>query len=188
MRPNSREYRLTDSCIKTVYDRIGCTYNDPVNYAEINGTFASCKGDDMSTPGVYVSHGVTTTYTEPPESLGVISTIPYTPTIVSSSQCSTYESSSLYTAMAAYASSVGATAVLSSPTTTSSASVKSKAGSSTSTAGTASATGQAQAAAANASQSSKDSSISGASIAAVLTGTSTVAMLITFMTCMASFV
>lgn len=51
-------------------------------------------------PGVYVNDaGNTVTYTQPPESLGVISTMPYQPEIPSSSQCSTFTSAQLYSAL-----------------------------------------------------------------------------------------
>ena len=87
-----------------IFDRIGCVYNSPANYAQINGTFQSCQGDDQLFPGVYEEGGRRMTYTQPPESLGVISTIPYTPFTPSSSSCSTYQSSELYTAAAALVS------------------------------------------------------------------------------------
>ncbi|GAA5850797.1 hypothetical protein JCM5353_001885 [Sporobolomyces roseus] len=45
------------------------------------------------------------TYAQPPESLGVISTIPYEPFTPSSSNCQTFSSAQLYTAAAALASS-----------------------------------------------------------------------------------
>lgn len=61
-----------------VYDRVGCTYNDPVAYSEINGTFQYCLGEDMTPPGQYVSDGITTTWFQPAESLGAITSIPYT--------------------------------------------------------------------------------------------------------------
>lgn len=44
-------------------------------------------------------------YTQPPESLGVISTMPYQPSIPSSSQCTTYTSSQLYSELAGVAGS-----------------------------------------------------------------------------------
>ncbi|GAA5981770.1 hypothetical protein JCM10908_004603 [Rhodotorula pacifica] len=81
-----------------IFDRIGCVYNAPSTWSKINGTFESCKGDDQLYPGQYVEGGVTRTYTQPPESLGVISTIPYTPFTPSSSECTPYTSSAIYTA------------------------------------------------------------------------------------------
>lgn len=51
-------------------------------------------------PGVYVnSAGNTVTYTQPPEEDGVISTMPYQPSIPSSSQCTTFTSAQLYSAL-----------------------------------------------------------------------------------------
>jgi len=83
-----------------IFDRIGCYYNAPADYGSINGTFTSCDGDNQMFPGVYVNEaGNTVTYTQPPESLGVISTMPYQPSIPSSSQCSTYTSAQLYSAL-----------------------------------------------------------------------------------------
>lgn len=114
--------RAAELCQHT-YDRIGCTYNDPADYGSINGTFTSCQGDDQLPVGQYVTNGVTSTYYQPPESLGVISTIPYTPSIPATSQCSTYTSSNLYTALANYYSSVSpaSSAPTAGPTTSSGA-------------------------------------------------------------------
>ncbi|KAJ7234615.1 hypothetical protein B0H12DRAFT_1238993 [Mycena haematopus] len=58
------------------YDRIGCSYNAPSNAQ--NGTFESCMGDSQDYPGIYTgADGAVTTYSQPPESLGVISSMPY---------------------------------------------------------------------------------------------------------------
>jgi hypothetical protein len=86
-----------------IYDRIGCLYNAP-NDAQ-NGTFTSCDGDDQDYPGIYTSNGVVMTYTQPPESLGAISTMPYQPRVPASSNCVTFASSALYTDAAAVATS-----------------------------------------------------------------------------------
>lgn len=51
-------------------------------------------------PGYYVVDGETRTYTQPPESLGVISTMPYLPMTPATSQCTPYVSSEIYTALA----------------------------------------------------------------------------------------
>jgi len=103
-----------------VYDRVGCTYNAPADYASINGTFQSCQGDNQLPVGVYVGeNGQTSTWYQPAESLGPITTVPYTPAIPSSSQCSSYTSDSLYTALAAYYSSASPAAA----TTTAASSV-----------------------------------------------------------------
>lgn len=79
-----------------IFDRIGCYYNAPADYASINGTFSSCESENQLPPGHYVVDGETRTYTQPPESLGVISTMPYQPSIPSSSMCTTYSSAELY--------------------------------------------------------------------------------------------
>lgn len=82
---------------QNIYDRLGCAYNAPNNAK--NGTFEVCQGDNMTPPGVYVSGGVTQTYFQPPESLGPITTVPYTPAVPSSSNCVQYSSAALYTAL-----------------------------------------------------------------------------------------
>lgn len=87
------------------YDRVGCAYNAPVDYATINGTFSSCEGEDQLPVGQYISGGRTITWEQPAESLGEITTIPFTASIPATSQCSTYDSSSLYTNLASYFSS-----------------------------------------------------------------------------------
>jgi hypothetical protein len=100
-------------CLNT-YDLIGCSYNMPANYGSINGTFESCAGDDQLPVGTYVSNGVTSTYLQPAESLGPITTIPYTAAIPASSNCTTYTSSSLYLAAESLASVSSASATPSS--------------------------------------------------------------------------
>lgn len=70
-----------------VYDEVGCDYNDPANYAAINGTFQSCLGDDQLPPGDYVVNGQTLTwYQTPPYNP------PYTAAIPATSSCTTYSS------------------------------------------------------------------------------------------------
>jgi len=82
-----------------IYDRIGCAYNAPNNAQ--NGTFEVCKGDNADYPGVYTdSAGAVQTYTQPAESLGPITTMPYQPKVPASSDCQTFTSSALYTALA----------------------------------------------------------------------------------------
>lgn len=76
-------------------DRIGCAYNVPNNAQ--NGTFEYCKGDNMQVPGVYTSDGQTLSYSQPPESEGAITTMPYVATAAASSECTTFTSASLYT-------------------------------------------------------------------------------------------
>jgi len=107
-----------------IYDRIGCAYNVPAAY--VNGTFESCESDNQMFPGVYVGdNGKTSTYTQPPESLGAISTLPYQPVVPQSSSCTPYTSASLYTALAgqtAAAQTTSTSAASSSAATSSSAS------------------------------------------------------------------
>ncbi|KAI0073154.1 hypothetical protein K474DRAFT_1666946 [Panus rudis PR-1116 ss-1] len=80
-----------------IFDRIGVQYNCPT--VTQNNTFVSCEGDNQLPPGVYVENGQTMTYTQPPESLGAISTIPYTPFTPSSSNCRTFASSELFASL-----------------------------------------------------------------------------------------
>jgi hypothetical protein len=87
-------------------DRIGLAYNMP-NAAQ-NGTFEVCDSDLMDIPGEYTSGTQTLSYAQPAESLGPITTVPYTPHIPSSSNCQTYQSSQLYTDFASLASSTTA--------------------------------------------------------------------------------
>lgn len=78
-----------------IFDRIGCAYNAPAAYED--GVFLSCLGESQDFPGIYTGEdGVVTTYQQPPESLGEISTMPYQPRIPATSSCTTYESASLY--------------------------------------------------------------------------------------------
>lgn len=79
---------------QNIYDRLGCAYNAPNNAKD--GIFEICEGDDMTPPGVYTSNGQTMTYFQPPESLGPITTVPYTPVVPASSNCVTYSSAALY--------------------------------------------------------------------------------------------
>ena len=81
-----------------VFDRIGCAYNVPNNAQK--GVFQACKGDNQDYPGVYTTNGQVVTYTQPPEALGAISTMPYQPKVPASSECTTYTSSVLYSALA----------------------------------------------------------------------------------------
>ncbi|KAG2035008.1 hypothetical protein BDR03DRAFT_963434 [Suillus americanus] len=80
---------------QNIYDRLGCAYNAPNNAQK--GVFEVCDGDDMSPVGVYTTGGATSTYFQPPESLGPITTVPYTATPAPSSNCVTYTSAALYT-------------------------------------------------------------------------------------------
>ena len=96
-------------------DRIGCTYNDPASYETINGTFTSCLGEDQLPVGIYVSDGTTHTFTQPPESDGVINTV-YDVSIPATSSCSNFTSQNLFTALASYHASVSGNATTSAPT------------------------------------------------------------------------
>ncbi|GAA5911520.1 uncharacterized protein JCM6883_005783 [Sporobolomyces salmoneus] len=98
-------YELGYAMCEHIFDRIGCVYNAPSSYQQINGTFQSCDGDSQLPPGQYDEGGERRTYTQPPESLGIISTIPYVPFTPASSNCVSYASSELYTAAAALATS-----------------------------------------------------------------------------------
>ncbi|KAJ7151120.1 hypothetical protein C8R46DRAFT_1043300 [Mycena filopes] len=82
-----------------VYDRIGCPYNAPNNAQ--NGTFEACQGDNQDFPGIYTdASGAVMTYSQPPESLGMISSMPYEPKVPASSNCVQYTSASLFSALA----------------------------------------------------------------------------------------
>ena len=81
-----------------IFDRIGVAYNCP-NAAQ-NGTFESCEGEDQDPPGVYTTNGQVVTYSQPPESLGPITSLPYTPRIPASSNCVQFASSALFTDLA----------------------------------------------------------------------------------------
>jgi len=80
-----------------IYDRIGCAYNAP-NAAQ-DKIFESCDAENADFPGVYTSNGQVVTYTQPPESLGAITTMPYTARVPSSSNCKTFTSGALYTGL-----------------------------------------------------------------------------------------
>jgi len=91
-----------------IFDRIGCQYNAPAAYQD--GVFEKCDGDNQDFPGVFTgSDGQVSTFTQPPESLGPIPTMPYTAKVPASSNCVTYSSQELFAA-ANTASSSGASA------------------------------------------------------------------------------
>ncbi|KAJ6631151.1 hypothetical protein B0H10DRAFT_1981107 [Mycena sp. CBHHK59/15] len=91
-----------------IYDRIGCMYNAP-NKAQ-NGTFESCEGENQDFPGIYTVDGVVSTYSQPPESLGVIQTMPYQPRVPASSNCVQFTSAALFAALGTPTASAGASA------------------------------------------------------------------------------
>jgi len=113
-----------------IYDRIGCAYNAPNNAQ--NGTFEVCQGADMTPVGQYVVNGVTSTWTQPAETVSITS-IPYTPTPAASSNCIQYSSADLYNDLASVSAAIptttGSSAASATTTVTSSSG---KAGSSTS--------------------------------------------------------
>ncbi|KAL4066910.1 hypothetical protein V8B97DRAFT_348878 [Scleroderma yunnanense] len=76
---------------QNIYDEIGCTYNMPNNAQ--NGTFEVCDADLKTPVGIYVTNGVTMTYTQP--YTGPVNP-PYTPIVPQSSNCVTYQSTQLY--------------------------------------------------------------------------------------------
>ncbi|KAF8160404.1 hypothetical protein BJ912DRAFT_326900 [Pholiota molesta] len=84
-----------------IYDRIGCAYNAP-NRAR-DRVFESCAGDSQDFPGVYTAENengsATLTYRQPAESLGAITSVPYTARVPASSSCQVYESAALYTGL-----------------------------------------------------------------------------------------
>jgi hypothetical protein len=80
-----------------IYDRIGCAFNAPNNAQ--NNVFESCDAENADFPGVYTSNGQVVTYTQPPESLGAISTMPYVARVPSSSNCKTFSSAALFTGL-----------------------------------------------------------------------------------------
>ncbi|KAG8743480.1 hypothetical protein FRC10_011953 [Ceratobasidium sp. 414] len=132
-----------------IYDRIGCAYNAPAAY--VNGTFEKCDSDSMELPGEYVSNGVTVTYFQPPESLGPITTVPYTVAIPKSSNCVQYKSNDLYVAAA---TSAAPTSSASSAAATGTGASASHSGSSSASRTTASATHSANASMRNVQQGS----------------------------------
>ncbi|GAA5869655.1 hypothetical protein JCM8547_005098 [Rhodosporidiobolus lusitaniae] len=156
-----------------IFDRIGCNYNAPADYGSINGTFQSCDGEDQLPPGQYIgANGARSTYTQPPESLGVITTIPYTAAIPASSNCQTFESAALYTAgnsVSGAASSAAASSSAASSSGASSSGVSSGASSGAS-ATSSTATGTASNVAAAASTSAGGSSGAGKVVAGGVLG------------------
>lgn len=72
-----------------------------------NGTFEVCDSDLKNPVGIYVTGGVTQTYSQPfTGSLDV----PYTPVVPKSSNCVTYQSTALYTSLPTVTSAPGSSA------------------------------------------------------------------------------
>ncbi|KAI0771331.1 hypothetical protein BD413DRAFT_714051 [Trametes elegans] len=88
-----------------VYDRIGVAYNCPT--AAKDGVFEYCEGENQDPPGIYTENGQVMTYSQPPESLGPITSIPYEPRVPASSNCVQLASSALFTDLAAVGGSSG---------------------------------------------------------------------------------
>ncbi|GAA94882.1 uncharacterized protein L969DRAFT_47163 [Mixia osmundae IAM 14324] len=156
-RPGGDDYRLCEH----IYDRIGARYNclaeTPEDY------FETCQGENQEYPGVYTSDGQVYTYTQPPESLGPITSIPYTPVLPASSNCVTMTSSLIFTAAAAIASSASASsASRASVASASSASLASVAAGTASTSPNAAATSVPTGAPASTATAVSDNSVSGA--------------------------
>lgn len=100
-----------------IYDRIGCSYNAPNAAQDL--VFESCDADNADYPGVYTdTSGAVVTYTQPAESLGAITSMPYTAKVPSSSNCVTYTSSVLLSALATVTGSASGSAATSTSTGT----------------------------------------------------------------------
>ncbi|KJA19713.1 hypothetical protein HYPSUDRAFT_189656 [Hypholoma sublateritium FD-334 SS-4] len=98
-----------------IYDRIGCAYNAPNAAQDL--VFEACDADNADFPGVYTdTAGAVVTYTQPAESLGAITTMPYTATVPASSNCVTYTSSVLFSALASVTASASGSAAASTGT------------------------------------------------------------------------
>ncbi|KAF9507020.1 hypothetical protein BS47DRAFT_1352137 [Hydnum rufescens UP504] len=101
-----------------LFDRIGCSYVAPASYAP--NEYTVCDSDNQDPPGVYTnSAGVVTTYTQPPESLGPISTLPYVAKIPATSNCVTFQSAQLYASESSASSSTSSVKSTSAKSTTS---------------------------------------------------------------------
>ena len=92
--PNAKNY------CEHIYDRIRCAFNAPNNARY--GTFESCDSENQDFPGVYTgTNGAVMTYRQPPESLGPITSVPYTTRVPASSNCTPFESAKIYTGLPA---------------------------------------------------------------------------------------
>ena len=89
-----------------IYDRVGVLYNCP--HRATNGVFEACEGENQDPPGIYTENGQVMTYTQPAESLGPISTIPYEPRIPASSNCVPFQSNQLFADLPAATGAPGA--------------------------------------------------------------------------------
>ncbi|KAH7339427.1 hypothetical protein B0J17DRAFT_655089 [Rhizoctonia solani] len=130
--PNAAHY------CEHVFDRIGCQFNAPAAY--VKGVFESCEGESQDYPGVYTdAAGAVQTYTQPPESLGAITTMPYTARVPKSSNCVAATSSAIYTGLptgtVAAAAPTGSAASSGASTAAASGTTKAAAGATTARAG-----------------------------------------------------
>lgn len=155
-----------------IFDRIGCQFNAPAAY--VDGVFESCEGESQDFPGVYTdAAGAVQTYTQPPESLGAITTMPYTARMPKSSNCVAATSSAIYTGLPsgtlAAAAPTGSAASSASGASSAAASGTAKAASGT-TAKSSSASSTASAAAsANAAASTRVFDLAGVAVAGAMT-------------------
>lgn len=98
---NSKQY------CQNIFDRIGCEFNAPASYAA--GEYTVCDSENQDPPGVYTdASGAVQTFSQPPESLGPISSMPYTAKLPKSSNCVNYESTALFAAAASVTAPAGA--------------------------------------------------------------------------------
>ncbi|KAF7793753.1 hypothetical protein EIP86_004872 [Pleurotus ostreatoroseus] len=137
-----------------IFDRIGVSYTCP-NQA-VSGVFEMCDSENQDFPGIYTSNGQVMTYTQPPESLGPITTMPYTARIPSSSNCVTFKSEDLFASL---------------PTVSAASSSAAATGSASGSSGSAAATGAAGSK--GSSGSSASASRTGSASSAAATGNST---------------
>jgi len=132
-----------------IYDRIGCAYNAP-NAAQ-DKVFESCQADNADFPGVYTgADGAVTTYKQPAESLGPITSIPFTAKVPASSNCVPITSSVAFAGLptptaGSASSSSGAASSGTGSQTGSSATAKQTGSSSASSTGSAAASSQTKA-------------------------------------------
>ncbi|TFY51888.1 hypothetical protein EVG20_g10793, partial [Dentipellis fragilis] len=96
---------------RNTLDRLGCAVNSPNNAQK--GTYEVCQGEDKDLPGVYTSNGQTITYSQPDESLGPITTLPFTPRTPASSNCQTFSSAALFADAPAASGASGASSSVS---------------------------------------------------------------------------
>jgi len=98
-----------------IYDRIGSAYNCPNNAQD--GVFESCEGDNQDYPGIYTgANGVVTTYRQPDEALGAITSIPYVARVPASRNCRQFTSSAIYTGLPPGARAIATAATTASTT------------------------------------------------------------------------